>query len=78
MNCSTDVSRSTFVSRTGAHHPLAELDEHERETRRLNAEISRDPLARLVIALDLRVRRVAHRVAAWMQASSRTPPSRVR
>ena len=72
------MNRSTFVSRTGTQHPLAELHEHERETHRLNAETSLDPLARLVIALDLRVRRLAHRVAAWAQASSRTPPFRVR
>jgi len=72
MNC------STFVPRTNAQHPLAELDEHEREVRRLNAETSRDPLASLVVGLDLRVRRVAHRVAAWVQASRHTPPSRVR
>ena len=72
------MNRSTSVSCTRAQHPLAELQEHEREARRLNAEISRDPLARLVIALDLRVRRLAHRVAACLQASSRTPSSRVR
>ena len=72
------MNRSTFVSRTGAQHPVAELHEHEREARRVNAETSRDPLARLVIALDLRVRRLAYRVAAWVQASHRTPPSQVR
>ena len=72
------MNRSTFVSRASAQHPLAELQKHEREARRLNAEIPRDPLLSLVIALDLRVRRLAHRVAARLQASSRTSPSRVR
>ena len=73
------MNRSTFVSRTSAQYPLAELQEHEREARRLNAEASRDLLARLVIALDPRVRRLAHRVAARLQASSHTlPPSGVR
>jgi hypothetical protein len=67
------MNRSTFASRTRAQHPLAELHEHERA----NAETSRDPLARFIIALDLRVRRLAHRVADWVQASRRTPPSRV-
>ena len=72
------MNRSMFVSRTSAQHPLAELHEHEREARRVNAETSRDPLARLIIGLDPRVRRLAHRVADWVQASRRTPPSRVR
>ena len=72
------MNHSTFASRTSAQHPLAELQKHEREARRLNAEISRDPLLRLVITLDLRVRRLAHRVAARLQALSRTSPSRVR
>lgn len=57
------MNRSTFVPRSSAQHLLGELQEHEREVRRPNAEISRDPIARPVIALDLRVRRLAHRVA---------------
>ena len=72
------MNRSTFVSHASAQHPLTELQEHEREVRRLNAETARDPLASFVIALDLRVRRLAHRVAAYLQASSGTPPSKVR
>jgi len=72
------MNHSTFVSRTSAQHRLAELQKHEREARRRNAELSRDPLLRLVIALDLRVRRLAHRVAARLQALSRTSSSRVR
>ena len=72
------MNRSIFVSRTSVQHPLAELHQHEREVRGVNAETSRDPLVRLVVALDLRVRRVAHRVAAWVQASRGTPPSSVR
>ena len=73
------MNRSTFVSRTSTQQPLAELHEHEREARRLNAEASIDKLAKLVIAYDLWVRRLAYRVADRLQASSRTPPpSRMR
>ena len=71
------MNRSTFVSRTRAPHPLAELQEHEREARRLNAEASIDKLAKLVIAYDLWVRRLAYRVADRLQGSTRTPPSRL-
>ena len=73
------MNRSTFASRTGARHPLADLQEHEREARCLNAEASIDKLAKLVIAYDLWVRRLAYRVADRLQASTRTPPpSKVR
>jgi hypothetical protein len=73
------MNRSTFVSRASAQHPLAELQEHEREARRLNAEASIDKLTQLVVAYDLWVRRLAYRVADRLQGSSRTPPpSRVR
>ena len=73
------MNRSTLVPHTSAQHPLAELQKHEREARRLNAEASIDKLAKLVIAYDLWVRRLAYRFAARLQAWSRTPPpSRVR
>ena len=48
-----------------------ELENLEREARRLRAEYARDVLARLAIALDLRVRRLAHRVAARLRAPDR-------
>jgi len=73
------MNRSTLVPRTSPQHLLAELQEHEREARQLNAEASIDKLGKLVIAYDLWVRRLAYRVADHLQASSRTPPpSRVR
>ena len=73
------MNHSKFLSRTSTQDPLAELREHEREARRLNADASIDKLAKLVIAYDLWVRRLAYRFAARLPASSRTPPpSRVR
>jgi len=71
------MNRSTLVSPTSAQHPLAELQEHEREARRLSAEASIDKLATVVIAFDLWVRRLAYRVADRLQGSTRTPPSRL-
>jgi len=72
------MNRSTLESRTSARHPLKELQAHEREARRLRAEHSRDPLASLVIAVDLHVRRAAHLIAAFLQALDRVPPSAIR
>ena len=72
------MNRSTLESRTSARHPLKELQAHEREARRLRAEHSRDLLARLVIAIDLQVRRAAHLVAAFLKTPGRIPPSTIR
>ena len=72
------MNRSTLISHIGTQHPPGELQKHEREARRLKSETSCDPVARFVIALDLRVRRLAHRIAVLLQASNRTPSSRVR
>jgi hypothetical protein len=73
------MNRSTPVSRANASHPaLAELQELEREARRLRAEHASDPLARLVIVFDLQVRRLARRVADRLRAPGRAPTSAVR
>ena len=73
------MNRSTPVSRANAPHPtLAELQDLEREARRLRAEHLRDPLARFVIALDLQVRRIAHGIAATLWTPGRAPNSAVR
>jgi len=73
------MNRSTPVSRANAPHPaLAEVQDLEREARRLRAEHVRDPLARLAIVFDLQVRRLAHRVAARLWSPARTPTSAVR
>lgn len=69
---------NTFVSSTNAQRALVELRDHEREARRLVGETSGDPLTRLAVAFDLRVRRLAHRVAARFQASGRAAPSTLR
>jgi hypothetical protein len=70
------MNRSTPVSPANAPHPApAELQDLEREARRLRAEHARDPLARLAIVFDLKVRRLAHRVAARVWASRRAPTS---
>jgi hypothetical protein len=73
------MNRSTLVSRANAPHPaLAELQDLEREARRLRAEHARDPLASLAIVFDLQVRRLAHRVAARLRAPGRASTSAVR
>ena len=73
------MNRSTPEFRANAPHPaLAELQDLEREARRLRAERLRDPLARFVIALDLQVRRLAHRVASRLWIPGRAPTSAVR
>ena len=73
------MNRSTPVTRADAPTPvLAELQDLEREARRLCADHTRDPLARLVIIFDLQVRRLAHRVAARLWAPGRAPTSAVR
>ena len=38
------------------------LERYEREARRLRAEYAKDLLVRAVVALDLAIRRVAHRL----------------
>ena len=74
MNRSTPV-----VPRANAPHPaLAELQDLEREARRLRADHARDPLARLAIVFDLQVRRLAHRVGVRLRAPGRAPTSAVR
>ena len=73
------MNRSTPVSRANAPHPsLAELQDLEREARRLRAEHAHDLLARLTIVLDLQVRRLAHRVTTRLWAPDRAPTSAVR
>lgn len=67
------MNRSTPVSPA-----KAELQDLEREARRLRAEHARDPLARLAIVFDLQVRRLAHRVAARLRAPGRAATSAVR
>ena len=73
------MNRSTCERRANAPHPtLAELQDLEREARRLRAEHARDLLARLPIVFDLQVRRLAHRVAARLRAPDRAPTAAVR
>ena len=73
------MNRSTPVSRANALHPaLAELQDLEREARRLRVEHAHYPLARLLIVFDLQVRRLAHRVAARLRTLNRAPTSAVR
>jgi len=73
------MNRSTPVSRANAPHPpFMQLQELEREARRLRAEHARDSLARLAIVFDLQVRRLAHRVAARLPAPGRAATSAVR
>jgi hypothetical protein len=48
----------------------------EREARRLRAEYAGDPLARLFMEIDFRIRDLAHRIAARLLSpgSTRTSP----
>jgi hypothetical protein len=73
------MNPSTRECRANALHPtLAELQDLEREARRLCAEHAHDLLARLTIVFDLQVRRLAHRVAARLRGPDRAPTSAVR
>jgi hypothetical protein len=73
------MNRSTPVSRANAPYPaLAELQDLEREARRVRAEHARDTLARLAIVFDLQVRRLAHRLAARLRAPRRASTSALR
>jgi hypothetical protein len=73
------MNRSTPLSHANARHPaFKELQDLEREARRLRAEHVHDPLARLAIVFDLQVRRLAHRVAARLRAPGRATTSAVR
>ena len=49
-----------------------ELRSLEREARRLRAEHAGDPLARLFIEIDYRIRALAHRIAARLLLSGST------
>ena len=44
----------------------------EREARRLRAELAGDPLARLFIEIDYRIRGLAHRIAARLLSPGST------
>ena len=73
------MNRNTLSYRAVAPHPtLAELEVLEREAHRLRAEYARDTLVRLAIAFDLRIRRLAYRVAAGLRAPVRAPASSAR
>jgi len=64
------------------HSVTPELHLLEREARRLRAEHVGDPLARLFIEIDFRIRDLAHRVAARLlspgSTGSSSPKGRVR
>ena len=64
------MNQSASARITGARQPVAKLNDHEREARRLRAEHGSDPLAKLAISLDLQVRRVAHRIATSLQSGA--------
>lgn len=73
------MNRSTPVSRAYPSHPvLAELQDLEREARRLRTEHASDPLAKLAIVFDVQLRRLTHRVAARLRARDRASTSAVR
>lgn len=66
------MNRNTPSYRAVVPHPtLAELQDLEREAHRLRAEYAHDTLVRLAIAFDLRIRRLARRVAAGLRARGR-------
>lgn len=68
------MNRNTPVSHAVAPHPtLAELRAIEHEAHRLRAEYAHDIVVRLVVAFDLRIRRLAYRVAAGLGAPGRAP-----
>jgi hypothetical protein len=48
---------------------LTGLSNYEREARRLRAEYAKDLAVRVVVALDLAIRRVAHRVLSRVRTA---------
>ena len=58
------MNRSDSASLANAAQPiLADLEQYEREARRLRAQYARDVSVRLAIGLDLLLRRLAARLA---------------
>jgi hypothetical protein len=57
------------------HSVIPELRFVEREARCLCAEPAGDPLTRLFIEIDFRVRRLAHRIAARLLSAGSTETS---
>jgi hypothetical protein len=72
------MNRSSSASRANAPYPaLPELQNLEREARRLRVEYARNLLARLAIVFGLQVRRLTHRVAR-LRLPGGAPTSAVR
>ncbi len=55
---------------------LTEIRHYEREARRLRAEYAKDLTVRAVIALDLAIRRLAHRILSWLAGAAHTSLTR--
>jgi hypothetical protein len=62
-------TRKSATRLSSGYPTLAQLAHYEREARRLRAEFIADGMARLVIALDRLVRRIACRIAARLLGS---------
>ena len=71
------MNRLTLVPPAATRQPaVPELQALEREARRLRAEYARDLLTSVAIGLDLRLRRLAYRVAARLRPGETLRPTR--